>query len=250
MDAIILSAGQGRRLLPLTESRPKCLLPFHGRALIAWQIDRLLALGIEHVTVVTGFHTNAVERALKTRYGTRVHILFNPFYQVADNLGSCWIAGAAMGAEFVLLNGDTLFEARLLERLLNAPGAAITVTIDHKAEYDDDDMKVRLDGSRLRHIGKSLPREVVDGESVGMLRFQGPGPALFRAAVDRKLHDADATGCWYLAVIDEIAQRHPVAVQSIAGLAWAEVDYAADYESAKALTALWREEFASGARSA
>ena len=61
MKAIILSAGQGRRLLPLTERVPKCMLPVRGRPLIGWQIDTLARCGIDDVTVVVGFGAEAVE---------------------------------------------------------------------------------------------------------------------------------------------------------------------------------------------
>ena len=60
--AVILSAGQGRRLLPLTKNSPKCLLPISGKPIIEWQIDALLASGIEEIIVVTGFQTNLVEK--------------------------------------------------------------------------------------------------------------------------------------------------------------------------------------------
>jgi len=238
MNAVILSAGQGRRLLPLTEGRPKCLLPLHGRTVIEWQIDTLLAAGIDCITVVVGFQAATVERLLSARYDGRVRTLFNPFYQVADNLGSCWIARSAMHDNFVLLNGDTLFESRMLTQLLDSTHA-ITVATDHKDRYDADDMKVRLCNGWLHRIGKDLPHDSVDGESIGMLLFREHGADLFREAVDARLRNADATQSWYLSVIDWLAQHQPVATASVAGLEWAEIDYPADYEFAKALTAGW-----------
>jgi len=66
--AVILSAGQGRRLLPLTENSPKCLLPISGKTIIEWQIDALLAAGIKEISVVTGFQTGLVEALLQQRY--------------------------------------------------------------------------------------------------------------------------------------------------------------------------------------
>ncbi|MGE0811304.1 MAG: NTP transferase domain-containing protein, partial [Immundisolibacter sp.] len=61
MQAVILSAGQGRRLLPLTADRPKCLVDLHGKTLLQWQLDALLAAGVGPVTVVTGYASDAVE---------------------------------------------------------------------------------------------------------------------------------------------------------------------------------------------
>ena len=65
---IILGAGQGRRLLSLTENIPKCLLPVSGKPIIEWQIDALLAAGVDEITVVTGFQSSLVEARLQQRY--------------------------------------------------------------------------------------------------------------------------------------------------------------------------------------
>ena len=65
--AIILSAGQGRRLLSLTENTPKCLLPVLGKPIIEWQIDALLSAGVNEITVLTGFQSTLVEALLQKR---------------------------------------------------------------------------------------------------------------------------------------------------------------------------------------
>src|SRR5690606_25413559 len=110
VKAIILSAGQGRRLLPLTENTPKCLLPVSGKPVIAWQIDTLLASGIQEIVIVAGFQVGKVEALIAERYHDypNIRVVFNPFYEVADNLASCWIVREEMDTSFLLLNGDTL----------------------------------------------------------------------------------------------------------------------------------------------
>ena len=178
MKAVILSAGQGKRLLPLTADCPKCILPVRDRSLVEWQIDELAKCGISEVTIVLGFRADKVERLLRERYGlNRVRTVYNPAYAVSDNLVSCWAAHDEMSTDFVLLNGDTLFEAAVLERLLETHGHPVTVVVSHKDVYDTDDMKVELDGCRLVKIGKDLLPDQVDGESIGMILFRGEGPA-------------------------------------------------------------------------
>ncbi len=94
--AIILSAGQGSRLGHLTDDRPKCLIEFNGRTLLDRQLDALAANGVEEAVVVTGFRDDQIEAALKRRgdIGPRVRTVYNPFYKVADNLGSLFVAKA------------------------------------------------------------------------------------------------------------------------------------------------------------
>jgi choline kinase len=229
--AIILSAGQGSRLLPHTQDLPKCLLDLGGRSMLEWQLKGLAEAGINEAVVVTGFRSDLVENALPaiTPPGMQVRTLFNPFYKVADNLASCWMVRHELAGPALILNGDTLFEPEIARRLLAAPAAAITVTIDRKAAYDDDDMKVISAAERLTAIGKKLPMADVTGESIGFLRFSAVGAATFVAEIERTMHTLEGVGLWYLSAIHRLANAGvDVQVASIEGLQWGELDFPAD----------------------
>ena len=233
MKAIILSAGQGKRLLPLTATSPKCLLPIRGKTLLEWQIDELKYCGISRVTVVTGYRAEKVEDLLRRRYAPeQVKALFNAAYAKTDNLVSCWAARGEMNGNFILLNGDTLFQAVVLKSLLKSPAHPITVAVSHKGAYDADDMKVTIGGSRLVRIGKDILSDEIHGESIGMIRFLGDGPAMFRKAMETALRNPGAAKQWYLSVIDAMAGEGQVWVHSIPSSAWCEVDYPIDLEEA------------------
>ncbi len=234
MKAIILSAGQGKRLLPLTSEMPKCLLPIGNKTLLEWQLDVLASCGVNQGTVVVGYGADKVDSLVKQRSGPQmIETFLNAEYATSDNLVSCWKVREKMEGDFLLINGDTLFEPAILERLLQMPKNEVTVTISHKKEYDADDMKVQLDGTRLLQIGKTLAPGEVDAESIGMILFREPGAAWFRAAMEQALKEPAARKRWYLSVINEMAQTKPVWTCSVAGLSWAEVDYPADLENAR-----------------
>ena len=237
MRAIVLSAGQGKRLLPLTAELPKCLLAVEGeRTLLEFQLATLARCGLGRVSVVSGFGVERVERFLAgTRIpGLEVDLVFNPFFSVSDNLATCWVAREAMSEDFVLLNGDTLFEPAVLRRLLGSTAAPVTVTIDQKPCYDDDDMKVSLDGEgRLAAIGKALDPGVVHGESIGLLCFRGAGVRRFRGAVERTMRQPAALRSWYLSVVNDLAAEGGVATASIRGMWWREIDSREDLEEAR-----------------
>lgn len=240
MKAIILSAGQGKRLLPLTERAPKCMLPVRGRPLIVRQIDALARCGIEDVAVVVGFGAELVEAGLIEHYGPRrIRPVYNPFFTITDNLVSCWVARAEMAEPFLLLNGDTLFEASVLERLLAAPEHPITLAVSCKDQYDDDDMKVIRDGDRLLQVGKKLPKGEVNAESIGMMTFRGKGPRLFVDAIDRAMRTQAALSQWYLSLIDALARSGVVFTQEIPANGWTEVDGPADLERASTPGSAW-----------
>ena len=236
--AVILSAGQGRRLLPLTKNSPKCLLPISGKPIIEWQIDALLTAGIKEIIIVTGFQTRLVEELLQRRYPDhkQIRTLFNPFFEVADNLASCWVARSVMDGNFLLLNGDTIFDVSLLKQVLESEPAPITLSIDYKKVYDADDMKVQLDNKGLvKHVNKTLPEDQIDAESIGLIYFRSNGPILFRDAVEDALRYPTELKSWYLTIIDKLAGKNLVNVCAISGHRWCEIDYSSDLTKAQEL---------------
>jgi len=243
--AIILSAGQGSRLGHLTDDRPKCLIEFNGRTLLDRQLDALAANGIEEAVVVTGFRDDQIEAALKRRgdLGPRVRTVYNPFYKVADNLGSLFVAKAEIEGDVLVWNGDTLVSEELMASVVgNESQDGICVTIDRKDGYDEDDMKVVVDDAgRLHAIGKRLDLADVNAESIGLLAFRGAGAQTFRHAIERAIRTSEGTTIWYLRVIHQIAQEAPVWTLDINGHEWGEVDFPEDVESAQALCTRWDE---------
>lgn len=240
MKAIILSAGQGSRLGHLVDERPKCLIDFNGRSLLDRQLDTLECNGIHEAVVVTGFHDELVERAIAQRSGgPRVRTIYNPFYKVADNTGSLFMAREELGDDCLVWNGDTLVSNSLMARVVANGQAGICVTIDRKASYDDDDMKVVEERGRLKAIGKRLPLQSVNAESIGLLAFRSGGAGQFREAIERAIRTPEGTTIWYLRVIHQIAQASEVWTLDISGEEWGEVDFPPDVEAARELTARW-----------
>ena len=189
---------------------------------------------------MTGFGADLVDAEVAglDLPGMTVRTVFNPFYSVSDNLATCWLVRAELAGGSLLLNGDTLFEPTVAERLIAAPPAQITVTIDRKAAYDDDDMKVETEGDVLRAIGKTIT--AYDAESIGFLRFSAEGAALFTRQIEAIIRRPEGLKRWYLSVIDEIArQTGGVRVCSIEGLGWQEMDFPADVPHCLAITEGW-----------
>ena len=240
MKAIILSAGQGSRLGHLVDDRPKCLIDFNGRTLLDRQLDTLEANGVDEAVVVTGFHDELVQQAIARRSGgPKVRTVFNPFYKVADNTGSLYMAREELSGDCLVWNGDTLVSKALMAKVVGNARNGICVTIDRKAEgYDDDDMKVVEDGGRLNAIGKRIS-EGVNAESIGLLAFRAGGAEQFREAIEAAMRTPEGTTIWYLRVINRIAQSGDVWTLDISGEEWGEVDFPPDVDNARALTARW-----------
>jgi len=238
VKAIILSAGQGRRLLPFTESLPKCLLPVDGdRPALEIQLRALVGCGVTEARVTVGFHAEKVEAFLETNPvpGINVETVYNPFFDSSDNLVSAWLARPEMTGDFLLMNGDTLFEPAVLRLLLSAPMAPLTLVINSKDEYDSDDMKVSMSADgRLRAVSKTLDADVVNGESIGLMRFTGRGVDTFSATLDQRVRTRQGIKAYYLSVIDELTRKLPVETVSMTGLWWREMDSPEDLANVRA----------------
>jgi choline kinase len=239
MKAIILSAGQGSRLGHLVDDRPKCLIDFNGRSLLDRQLDTLEANGVHEAVVVTGFHDELVDQALGRRSGgPRVRTIFNPFFKVADNTGSLYMAREELAGDCLVWNGDTLVSNALMKRVVDHDRPGICVTIDRKPGYDEDDMKVVEQGGRLTAIGKRIA-DGVNAESIGLLAFRAGGAERFRKAIEHALRTPEGTTIWYLRVIHHLAQEQEVWTLDIEGEEWGEVDFPPDVEAAQELAARW-----------
>ena len=195
MKAIILSAGQGRRLMPLTSSMPKCCLPLHGISILEWQLSQIAKCDVDEVIVVTGFAYEMVDAIVDKVKDIRVRTLHNPMYAHTDNLGTCWEARAEMDGPFVLMNGDTLFEAAILRHLLNVEKTyPITLATDTKSHFDLDDMKVIADGDRLLKVSKQLDIHLVTAESIGLMVFNEHGARVFTNKLEEMMDKPDEIG--------------------------------------------------------
>lgn len=242
MKAIILGAGQGKRLLPLTSDIPKALLDIGGQTLIARQISAFAECGIGEFVVITGYGAARMEEVLAdiaNDLKVSVKTIYNPFYAIADNLASCWMARGEMTGDFIQVNGDNVFRADLVKRLLAAPEAPVTVAINHKPSYDADDMKVMLDEGRLTEIGKMLPVEAVDAEAIGFYVFRGKGGFAYAETLDRMMRDASALKQWFPAAIGQLAKKIKISTVTVDGVSWCEVDFPADLQHARHLVHEW-----------
>jgi choline kinase len=242
VKAIILGAGQGRRLLPLTADIPKALLDVGGKTLLRRQIDALASAGIEEFVVITGFGAEKMEEAVHSIARERlvtIRTLYNPFFQVADNLASCWMARDEMNGDFIQINGDNVFRTDLVEGLLSNSNGTATVAINRKGKYDADDMKVMLDGDRLTEIGKNLPAETVDAEAIGFYVFRNSGAEKYRAVLEKLMRDPLGLRLWFPSAVGLLAKEISVGVCDVGHHQWCEVDFPADLQHARHMIAGW-----------
>jgi choline kinase len=210
MKIIILAAGKGERLWPLTKNTPKPLLTIgNGNTLIEEQIGRIAESGvIDDVVVVTGYLADQIDAKVSTLDCAPlvVRTLFNPFYECSNNLASLWVARGEMGTDFMVTNGDNLFDAGVFKEFAEASTAGgIYLSVSPKSEFDDDDMKVALDRGVVREVRKSIPVDQASAESPGLALVVGPRHReVFLGQLDRLMRDKACLSTFWLEVFNQL----------------------------------------------
>jgi choline kinase len=232
-QAVILAAGLGSRLRPLTDVRPKAALALGGQPLVAHALESLAACGVTSAVVVAGHAREALLEALPHVPGLGVTVVDNPEYATTNTLASLVCAAPALDdGDFFLLDGDVMFERQVLSRLLG-PGTRLAV--DRGTPLDVDAVKVALVGDRVVAIGKALPDGVLGAaESIGLAKIAGAlAPPLF--AMGHALLAAGASQAYYEAAFERlIATEAAFDAADVTGLKWVEIDDHEDLARARA----------------
>ncbi len=238
MKAVILAAGVGSRLAPLTADRPKVLVEVGGRSFLLRQLDRLAQAGIpnDQVVVVGGYRIDQLRRALDGRGCT---VVANDRYDTWQNFYSLLVAAPALaGADFLQLDGDVLLDDRLLPALIAAPGPGV-LAVDRSAELDDDAMKVQLaaDG-RVTAVSKQLPARECAGEYLGIAKLTAAAAREVFADLERFAGEG-LTHEYYDHAYHRLASRGrvPFSIADAEPGAVIEIDDLADLQRAEQLLA-------------
>jgi choline kinase len=240
MKAVILAAGVGSRLHPLTADRPKALVDVAGKPFLFRTLERLAAVGIRgaDVIVVGGYCLDVLRARLAEAGWGDCTIVFNDKYEAWNNFWSLYVARDAVGgAPFLQLDGDVLFDEKLLPRVLAAKGAAL-LAVDVRQNLDAEAMKVQLDGAEVRKLSKQLEPRACQGEAIGIARL-GPGAAaeVFEhlLAMSREGKTNEYYEAAYQRAMD--GGRHPFGIVDVHDCGVTEIDDVNDLRRAEAMLA-------------
>ena len=233
--AVILAAGVGRRL-GAGDNPPKTMLNFGGKTLLERHLAALQASGIEDVSITVGHGRELIEaEVLRLGWRDRVSFVFNPRFR-EGSLVSLWAQSARLrsGRPLLLMDGDVLYDWRMIERLVGASGENILL-VDRDIEPGDEPVKICFRRGRIVDFRKR-PEHAHDwhGESVGFFRLTG---AMAAALADR-CADYLGNGHTHLeyeeAIRDLIlAEPDRFSAADVSALPWIEIDFEADIARAR-----------------
>ncbi|MCP4074650.1 MAG: NTP transferase domain-containing protein [Gammaproteobacteria bacterium] len=239
MNLFILAAGTGRRMYPLTKDIPKSLLDLGDGSTL---LDKQLTLALENdkisqIYIITGYKNEHIEqKAEEYNQSGNIHCVYNPFYDVSNNLMSLWCTHHHfMDRDFIITNGDNIYKPGVFEKITAPMDDGIYVTIDYKDHYDDDDMKVCIQGDTINRISKKIEVEKTNAESVGLVRLSGEeSRSLFQRHLLGLIKEDTSRDAFWLEIFNSLAlQNETINPLIIDQHDWGEMDFHPDIEQMK-----------------
>lgn len=232
MQAIILAAGVGKRLMPLTGQRPKCLIEIGGKSLLERYLDAFRALGIEDITFVLGHLKEMIlERLNGLGRGLKFHYIINQDY-TRGSITSLWCARERLKGDVLIMDADVLFHPVLLERLVHSPKPSCFL-MDENFTDSGEEMKLFAQGDRVIAISKkNTARSQYVGEGVGFLKLSSQHCPILREVLEDFVREGrlDAE---YEEALDRFLRRCEVGFEKVEGAPWIEIDFLEDIEWAE-----------------
>ena len=170
MKAIILAAGQSRRLKPLTNDIPKCLLQINNQSIIDYQIKGLIKNNITEIIIVIGFKAQKLTNYSQRNY-SNINFTFikNNNFQNTNAAYSLYLTKKYLNDDIIYLNSDSLFDKKILEKIVNSK---TSVTAIQRVAWDEEEVNVIVDNNlEILEIGKHISKELNYGEFIGVTKM-------------------------------------------------------------------------------
>jgi choline kinase len=194
---LCLAAGQGSRLRPITDDRPKTMVPVADHPLIDWLVDTAREVGLDDLAMVVGYRGDM----LATRVGSDVRIYENAAYDRTDRVRALWCAESELSGTVVVSYSDILYTPTVLRTVLESPHD-IAVAVDeewrsywerrHEDPLDDAESLSIDEGGSITSIGENVASlDAPDAQYVGLMKFSPTGVRHLRDAYESAVDSAD-----------------------------------------------------------
>jgi choline kinase len=232
MKAIILAAGVGKRLWPITQHRPKCLIDIGGRTLLDRYLENLAGAGIKQAIIVVGYKQDMIRDAAGTGlHGVEVRYLTNEQYR-RGSMTSLWLARDELNDDVVIMDADVLFHRQIFLRLIHS-SFPTALLLDETVKQQTEECMAIVRGGRVVALTKTMPNHYdLAGEGVGFLKVRRTDcPSLITSL---KIHvDRGELDMEYENALREFFESVRVGFEKIGGLPWTEIDFPEDVTRAE-----------------
>lgn len=234
MKAIILAAGEAKRLRPITNETPKCLLEVGGKTILDYQLANLIAAQITEIVFVLGFKAELIIQHLQ-KYSSdfKFTFLINPDYSNTNPAYSLWLAKDFLSEGVLYLNADVICHPEIIRKIVSSSHDSVTAL--QQTLWEEEEVNIILDqtNSRVIELGKHIQKEQSFGEFIGVTKIspsftQKLVPVLEEFVVQAKLKKFAAD-----AINETIQQGESLYALDVSDLPAIEIDTPEDYARAE-----------------
>ena len=206
MKTVILAAGIGSRLKPLTDYNPKCLLKIGEKSILEMTIENILATNNSEIIIVTGYLEDKIREFLRERFPKlKITIIYNKFYASTNNIYSLWLAkDAVLGDDMMMMDSDIVFDKGIITKLLNSGYKNCLALKRHDVHYEEIKVKTDVKG-RVVEISKEVNLTEAEGESIGIEVFGRDALTELYNILERKVVTEKKVNQFYESAFQELA---------------------------------------------
>jgi choline kinase len=238
MEAIILAAGVGSRLAPITNELPKALVPVNSKPILQYQIESYLEADIKKIYIVVGYKGEQIENFINNKYPSQLncfHVIRNTEYKITNNMYSLYLALKIADSQSIIIsNADVVVKKDMVTRILdyNAESGIAFQPENH----NDESMKVSIDNNNcVFRISKQITKENSNGTSIDFYKFSGKGKEELIKEVINTIEVKKDYNSWTEVAINNILHYRHIKGINIGNDFWYEIDNFEDLKNAEKL---------------
>lgn len=227
IKAVILAAGVGSRIRPLTDNCPKCLLAIGGNTILEMMISHIQGCGINEVLFVVGYLQEKIKDYVKKKFPELdVHFITNERYSETNTGYSLMLTKEWIGnSTFIKFDADVVFDKNILMKLIDCEYENC-FCIDKNIQLDAEEVKVIIDQKNrvIRASKTANPKDAI-GESIGIEKISGETAKLLFEELAIMMEDEQNHQEYYEAAYERLIDNSvPFYALDISGLRWTEID--------------------------
>ena len=231
MKALILAAGIGSRLAPITDNHPKCMTLVNGISIIENQILSIRESGIDDIIIVCGYKYDILKSYINEKY-KNINYIYNTDYRSTNNMYSAWLAkDYLIGSSFIMMNSDVFIDRHVIKDLIefNHENAIITDI----GSYLEESMKVVEKNGRIINISKQIAKSDALGNSIDIYKFSSESGSIFFNVCENYINN-NQKNLWSEIALNDILNVSNFKPCPLHGK-WFEIDTVEDLRQAEKL---------------
>lgn len=233
------AAGVGMRLKSTLGERPKVLIEFGGKSLLEWHLVRLAEVGVNSLTLVTGYQRHLIEQSLPTlreRHQMRITTLNNPHFTEGSILSLAAsvpvLQAIPAGEPVLLMDADVLYPSEFLRRLIaSSHRTALLIDRDFSAADDDPVLVPVAKGRPFDFVKKWKGEAETVGESIGFFKVASDDLREL-ITLTETMSVGSGRSLSYDDVLRRMVQAGHFGCEDVTGLPWIEIDFPSDADYA------------------